>query len=287
MRTLAIAALVSAAVLGGCVVVVAPGEGESSIHTPWSGKSVEGNGSVSTDRRDVASATALKVAGRIQMDVVVGGTPSLEVETDSNLLPLVRTEVNGDTLRVWIDGRVDTDNPIRVRYTTAALEQLNVAGSGKTQVSGLAGGSFTLVSAGSGKRIVSGRVDRLDAKLAGSGDVDASALESGDATLNVHGSGSIVVGKVSGQVVSARLHGSGRIQASGQVENLDARVHGSGDADFAALSSKSAELSTHGSGDISAQVTGSVVARTHGSGEITVKGNPPQRNVTGKNVQVM
>ena len=287
MRAIAITALLSAAILAGCVVVVAPGEGESSIHTAWSSTTVKGNGEVKAERRDVASATALKLAGRIEADIRIGATPSLEIEADSNLLPLVRTEVKGDTLRVWIDGRIDTDNPVRVRYTVAKLEELNVAGSGRTQVSGLDGGSFKLVSAGSGKRSLSGRVDRLDANLAGSGSVDAAALAAGDTEVAVHGSGSIVLGKVSGHSLSARVHGSGRVQASGSVDSLSARIHGSGDANFAGLTSKSADLATHGSGDISAQVTGSVNASSHGSGQITVQGNPPQRHTTGKNIQVM
>lgn len=287
MRTLSIAALACATLLGGCAIVIAPGNGESGIYTAWSSKTYEGNGNLQVERRDVAALRALNIGGRMQAEVRVGGTPSLEIEADSNLLPLIKTDQSGGTLRIWMEGSVRTDNPIRVRYTVAALDQVTQAGSGRTSITGLNGGSFTLIATGSGRTELAGRVDRLNAQLTGSGGVSAAGLAIGDANIGVNGSGSLVLGSVTGKSLSASLNGSGQIEAGGTVEKLNASVHGSGGANFARLSSLTADLYSNGSGDISAVVKESVIAKSNGSGHITVYGNPAQRTLSGKRVQVL
>lgn len=288
MRTLTVLALACTSLLGGCVIAIAPGNGETAIYTPFgSTRTTEGNGQLQAVTRDIAALRVLHVGGRMQTEVTVGGAPSLNIEADSNLLPLVRTEQSGDTLRIWIDGNVRTDNPIRVRYSVPALDNVTSSGSGRTTIAGLKGGTFTLTATGSGRVELTGRVDRLNAQLTGSGGVTATGLDIGDANLNLTGSGSMIFGSVKGRSLSASLKGSGQIEASGSVEKLNANVFGSGGANFARLSSQVADLSTHGSGDISAIVKESVVAQSTGSGHITVYGNPAQRNVSGKRVQVL
>ena len=287
MRTLSIVALACATLLGGCAIVIAPGNGESGVYTAWSSTTHVGNGDLRVERREVAALRSLNIGGRMHADVRVGGTPSLEIEADSNLLPLIKVDQSGDTVRIWMEGSVKTENPIRVRYTTAALDHVTQAGSGRVNISGLNGGTFTLIASGSGRTELSGRVDRLNAQLTGSGGVSATGLGIGDANINLTGSGSMVLGTVSGRSLSANLHGSGQIEAGGNVEKLNASVHGSGGANFARLSSLTADLSTHGSGDISVMVKDAVVAKSVGSGHITVYGNPAQRTVSGKRVQVL
>lgn len=287
MRTLSVLALACATLLGGCAIVIAPGNGESGIYTAWSSKTTVGNGNLQAERRDVVALRSLNLGGRMQADVRVGGTPSLEIEADSNLLPLVRTEQTGDTLRIWMEGSVKTENPIRVRYTVASLDHVTTAGSGRLNVTGLNGGTFTLIASGSGRTELSGRVDRLNAQLTGSGGVIATGLTVGDANIGLNGSGSMVLGSVSGRSLSANLNGSGQIEAGGNVEKLNASVHGSGGANFARLSSQTADLYSNGSGDISAIVKDAVIAKSNGSGHITVYGNPAQRTVSGKRVQVV
>jgi len=53
------------------------------------------------------------------------------------------------------------------------------------------------------------------------------------------------------------------------------------------LTAQRADLSTNGSGDIAALVKQSVVPHGNGTGRITVHGNPAQRNVSGRRVDVL
>ncbi len=273
--------------LTGCAIIVAPNDGDVQVRTVFSKDAVAGNGVMATDTRQIGALEGLDTSGSLHVDVRVGAQPSLLVEADSNLLPMVRTDASGSTLRVWIDGNVRSSNGIRVIYTTPKLTQIRSSGSGRLTVDGLNGASLTVSKSGSGASQLSGRVANLDMQLSGSGSVNATGLESGNANVSLSGSGRLALGQVKAEALNVQVRGSGDLQASGTATNLNAQVHGSGGVNLMGLTSQRADLNTSGSGDISAQVKQSVIAHTNGSGRITVYGNPGQRNISGKNVQVM
>jgi hypothetical protein len=286
MRLLPLA-LIAAAILSGCAIIVAPNDGDVALHTVFDSKAVTGDGRVSSERRSVAGLAELDMSGPLNVEVRVGEAPSLQIEADSNLLPLVRTEQAGGALRVWVQGSVRTNNALRVIYTVPRLSQVRASGSGRLGITGLQGGALTLAKSGSGDSQLSGRVSSLTVDARGSGSVIASALESGDANVSLSGSGRVQLGQVRADRLNLTLRGSGDVMVGGRVTNLSARVTGSGGANLMELHSERADLETTGSGEINARVKESLVAQVTGSGRITVHGNPVQRNVSGKGVRVV
>jgi hypothetical protein len=277
MRTpLAIA--IACAILGGCVIIVAPGT---------DGDSVEGNGVLTRDQRVIAPVPALEVNGTITVDVRVGPATKLVVEADSNLLPFIRTELRGDRLVIEQERSFRTNHPVRVTYTVPRLAVVRHNGSGRMSVLDLNGAPLVVEERGSGSVLLTGRVASFDAVLNGSGSIDATTLQSGGGSVTVNGSGRVVAGRVQGERVTATLNGSGQLRVTGEVRNLAARANGSGHLDLADLVSQEAELSSAGSGGITANVKRSLVAQNGGSGGIRVYGNPVQRSVSGKPVQVV
>ena len=273
--------------LTGCAIIVTPNDGDFHVRSVFSADAVVGNGQLSREGRPVGNLQALDVSGPLQVDVRVGGAPSLEIEADSNLLPLIRSEVSGGTLRIWVEGNLRSNNNMRVSYTVPQLSQLRANGSGRVTVSELNGAPLMLSKNGSGTMQLSGRVGSIDAQVSGSGQVDAIALQTGSVNATLAGSGRMSLGAVQGVALNVNVHGSGGFQASGAAQRVNAHVHGSGGVNLSGLSSQQADLTANGSGDISALVKDSVVAQSNGSGRITVYGNPAQRNVSGKHVQVL
>jgi hypothetical protein len=288
MRTL-ISLACAAALLGGCAIVVTPNDGDYHVYSAFDskGNTVEGDGVVSRDTRAVGSLQGLEVGGGMVVDVRVGPAPSLVVEADGNLLPLIRTEAVGDTLRVTTEKPVRSRNPIHITYTTPRLSDLRSGGSGRVTVTGLNGAPLAVAKNGSGVTELSGRVARLDAQSNGSGRLEAQGLESGSAKINVSGSGHTTVGRISGDYAELELNGSGHVRASGTVRALTVRVNGSGNADLSGLASERADLVSNGSGGITANVRQTLVAQASGSGGVRVYGNPAQRSVSGKSVQLL
>lgn len=284
MRLLLSAACLLA--LSGCAIIVA-GNDDVQVKSVFSSNAVVGDGRLAHDTRAVGNVSAIDVSGPLEVNVRVGPAPSLQVDADSNLLPLIRTEVTGGTLRMWVEGSVRSNNSLRVSYTVPSLTQVRASGSGRLTISELNGEPLDFSKSGSGSVSLSGRVSQLDLQQSDSGQVNASALRTGDANVTLNGSGRMSLGQVQGNALTANVHGSGSLQASGSVAALNAHVHGSGGANLTSLASDRADLTTNGSGDITATVRRALIAQTNGSGRITVYGNPAQRSVIGKNVLVL
>ena len=160
MRT--IFALCSILAFSGCAIIIAPDGNDARFESAWSSNAVKGNGDLQLDKRQVNGVTALNVSGPMQVEVRVGSAAGLEISGDSNLLKLVQTQVNGDTQKIWIDEKFNSDNPIRVVYTVPALTEVTSNGSGRMMVSGLNGGSFAVKNYGSRSINLDGRVTRLE-----------------------------------------------------------------------------------------------------------------------------
>lgn len=287
MRT-PFAIALTCAILGGCAIIVAPGgDGDYQVRTPFSSDSIEGNGAPARDERTIATAPALEVNGTITVDVRVGPATSLVVEADSNLLPFIRTELRGDRLVIEKERSFRTNNPVRVTYTVPRLTDVRHNGSGRMSVQDLNGGPLVVEERGSGSVLLTGRVAGLDAVLNGSGSIDATTLQSSGGNLTLNGSGRVVAGRMQGERLTASLNGSGQLRVTGAVRHLAARSNGSGHLDLADLVSEQADLSSTGSGGMTANVRQSLVAQNGGSGGIRVYGNPSQRTVSGKLVQVV
>lgn len=284
MRSLITIACLAA--LSGCAVIVA-GNDDVQVRSIFSSNAVVGNGTVAHDVRQVGVSSGLEVSGPLEVSVRVGPAPSLSIDADSNLLPLIRSEVSGGSLRVWIEGSIRTNNGVKVVYTTPSLTQLQSSGSGRLTINDLNGEALQVSKSGSGSATLTGRVATLDVRHSGSGQIDANGLRIGTARVSQSGSGRTSLGPLQGSDLNVTVSGSGSVQASGVATAVSARTSGSGSVDITNVASEQGDLSTSGSGSISATVRRSLVAHTSGSGRITVYGNPAQRQVAGKNITVL
>ncbi|HAK91274.1 GIN domain-containing protein, partial [Massilia timonae] len=165
MRTLI--ALASLAALTGCAIIVAPGDGETRVHTAWSSDAKEGNGVAARDQRAIGALPAISVSGSLPVEVRVGPAPSLVVEADSNLLPLIRTETEGDTLRIYSEKSLRSKTPLRIVYTVPRLSEVRASGATRVEVSDLAGTPLDVRKSGSSEVRLSGKVGNLNARSSG------------------------------------------------------------------------------------------------------------------------
>ncbi|MBB5371050.1 MULTISPECIES: GIN domain-containing protein [unclassified Janthinobacterium] len=286
MRTLL--ALCCAAALSGCIIIT-PNDGE--IRYSSDAGSTAGNQQTIRDERPVSSVNGLDIdmmtRTDLRIEVRVGPAPSLAIEADSNLQPLIHSNVNGDTLRIWSDKSLRSSNGITIVYTTPQLNKISVSGPGHLVATGLNGQDLSLVQRGSLKSELSGTVARLDIANYGSGAINATALSSGNSDAVVNGSGRINLGNVHGERVNIAVNGSGSISVSGAVQRLDANLNGSGNLNLATLNSDIAYLASNGSGNIDATSLKEVNARASGSGRISVHGDPGKKTLSGTRVSIV
>ncbi|MCG2586682.1 GIN domain-containing protein [Massilia sp. TS11] len=285
MRT-SLTVLACALALGGCAIIVTPDSGDFRVHTAWSGEA--GNGNVQTEQRAIGAIQSVEISGPMRVDLQVGQSPALALSADSNLLPMIRTEMRGETLRIWVDGNISSSRELAVQLALPQLQRLALNGSGKVVVRDLNNTPFSLEKNGSGSTQLTGQVQRFEVRVNGSGSVNATALSSGTTRASLNGSARLELGSVRGDALNLSINGSGNASVQGgTVQSVNAVTYGSGGANLTALTALQGDLSTHGSGDIYATVRENVIANSHGSGRVTVYGNPPQRTVSGRHVNVL
>jgi hypothetical protein len=216
-----------------------PGPAQAwSLTLVGSGKRIEGSGHLVEQARQVGAFSRVRLDGPFTVNVRQGNAATVTVRADDNLVPLISTALEGDTLVVKTqpDTGFRTRNPVTVNIDVTKLAAAELRGSGDLNLTGLKG-------------------DRFELALAGSGDARLLDVEFGRLT--------------------AQLSGSGDISAKGHAEEADFRIAGSGDVRAADLLAKRTTVSIAGSGDARVHASEALTANVAGSGDVFYAGNPP------------
>ena len=190
------------------------------------GDQIKGSGVSKTERRDVSRFTAISVAGSFEVRVRAGKAQQVVVTADDNILPVIKTEVSGETLKVYSDKSYSTKRGVRVDISLQSLRGLTSAGSGDIKIAGVDGDQLSLELAGSGSIHAAGKARSLKASIGGSGNMAVSDLHSQDADVTVAGSGNVEV-NTTGKLRTV-VSGSGNVRYSGRPKSVSSTVAGSG-----------------------------------------------------------
>ena len=205
---------------------------------------VKGSGNVTSEERQFDGAQTIELAGSANVYVTLDSTPSLKIEADDNVMPLITTEVKGKKLVIGSKKCYSSKAPVKVYVHVLDLTGLSLTGSGSIE------GSSVFTS------------NVFNISLSGSGTVDFSLKT---------------------KSVLADLAGSGMIHMQGETENLTVDVAGSGNIDAAKLKSMSVEVSITGSGNATVYASESLDVDITGSGSVLYSGEPTEvkKNITG------
>jgi hypothetical protein len=198
----------------------------------WSSERVQGSGNIKSETRAVGHFTGVAMGLPGNMELRIGTTEGLTIETDDNLLPLIETVVENGTLKVRPSKRnmnFDTRR-LKIVVTAKSIDNLSLGGSGSIDSDAL-------------------RAPKMHIDLGGSGSINVKGIESESLSVSLGGSGGLKVGAGNAPKLSVSLAGSGDIDL-GQVQSVDASVNvaGSGDAKVAVRDRLSVAIA--GSGDV-------------------------------------
>ena len=188
---------------------------------------IHGSGIAKTESRAMASFSKIDLAGSPDVEVAIGPAASVAVTADDNILSIIETTVEGDTLRIESKGSYNTSLGVKVKITVPTLDGVSVSGAGDIHVTGLKAGEMEAGVTGSGDVTLNGVVDRLRAHITGSGDLRAGELGAKDVRVTVTGSGDATVHAT--EELDASVTGSGDVRYSGNPPQVRKNVTGSGD----------------------------------------------------------
>ena len=237
----------------------------------------KGSGVVKEEARTVANFSRLVLALPATVTLTQGATESLSISADENLLPLLRTRVDGDELIIDAEKThgFSTKREIRIKLTVKSLNAIAIKGSGDVIGDQLKSDKFDIAIAGSGDvKFKSIRADQFKIGINGSGDVSVDALEGKSVDAAIRGSGDIKLASVQANTVNISVHGSGDVYAAGNADRVDVEINGSGDVRTRKLVAREAGVRIVASGDAEVHAKEKLTASVSGSGDIRYAGSP-------------
>jgi preprotein translocase subunit SecF len=184
----------------------------------------KGSGNTQTEKRDVSGFNEVKAGGALTVEVTAQKEFGVEVEADDNLLEYVKTEVKGDTLRIYTEGRISTRNPIRVRISMPNIESFDVSGASSVTLTNVKNESLRLDASGASKIKVEGEAKELNVDLSGASRLEAENLRAENVTVDASGASSATV--VASNEINADASGASSIRYVGEPKNVSRKTSG-------------------------------------------------------------
>lgn len=202
-----------------------------------SGEHIKGNGNIGKQSRELGHFSALSAGLGGSVEVRLGNSESVSIETDDNLLPQIETVVENGTLRI---------RPLK-RDLRLEPHSLKIIVNART-------------------------IERI--AVGGSANVEAPRLKGPKLQFDIGGSGSISAPELESQSVSVSLGGSGGFKASGMTDQLQISIGGSGKVQTGQLATRETSVSIGGSGQATVWAKQSLSVTVAGSGDVSYYGDP-------------
>jgi hypothetical protein len=114
---------------------------------------------------------------------------------------------------------------------------------------------------------------RVEADIAGSGKIQASGKLE-EVKLAIAGSGEMNLDQLTAKQGEVEIAGSGTVRAKGAIDDLKIEIGGSGHADFGQVASRNARVEIGGHGNVDIAPTDEANIEIGGSGDVNLHSNP-------------
>lgn len=189
---------------------------------------IKGNGDVQQETRSLNTFTKIVDDGTLNLIISASsGSHDIELNGDSNILPLIKTEVNNGTLHIWTEQSFSCKSKLSAHISCALLQGIEANGTGDIKASGVKTDNMSIEANGTSSMVLEGSVSDLKIDLNGTGDIHAKEFSAQKTTVRVAGTGNALVNPGSGSL-DVVISGTGNVLYAGTPSGIKARVHGTG-----------------------------------------------------------
>ncbi|MBL8623722.1 MAG: DUF2807 domain-containing protein [Myxococcales bacterium] len=164
---------------------------------------VKGNGTARTEARAVGGFASVSAGGAVALTITVGGATAVSVTADDNVLPLIRTRVQGDRLIIDSTDSYSPKTPVRIAITTPTLTALGLSGASSATATGVTGSGLAVDLSGASKATLAGTTAAITIEASGAAELDTTKLAAQDATVAVSGASHVALAVARGLTVEA------------------------------------------------------------------------------------
>ena len=186
---------------------------------------VKGDGVLVTTNRPVADFSRLEMTGAYQVKWS-SGKPALSISTDQNLLPLITTSANGDTLQIVSQDNLRPTKGIIITVSSSSLGGMQLNGAVSLTASNVSGRELKVESNGASFISVQGSVTNLEATFSGASKLDAKSLQTQTAKVSLNGASYADV--TASESLNASIAGAGAITYGGNPKSVEKSISGVG-----------------------------------------------------------
>lgn len=179
---------------------------------------VQGSGTSKSETRNLSGFTKIDAGGAINVEVAVQKDFSVAVEADDNLLTNIKTEVSGDTLKIYSEDRISPKTRINVVISMPELEGLDVSGASSGNIANVNADSLELKASGASKIKINGTTKELNAEASGASSIDAESLKVENADVEANGASKAIVSATNDLNVNAS--GASKITYVGEPKHI-------------------------------------------------------------------
>lgn len=207
---------------------------------------IRGDGNVLKETRKVGSFTGIDVSGAFKIVIKQGTTEEVVVEADANLLPIIRTDVVGSTLRIDTKKSVSNPTTMKVYVTVKDLSDIDVSGAVdivsdglltlnelKIDASGASDSDLELSvkrlgldCSGASKMKFRGTAGVVEMDLSGASDIFAYDFVAETYNMEISGAGNAQIHAT--KKLSASVSGAGTVKYKGSPTEINQDVSGAG-----------------------------------------------------------
>lgn len=201
-------------------------DGDGDVLEPK--EEVVGSGNLVVEPRAVAGFSAVLHSTEGSLEIVHGAAESLVVRAEDNLLPYLESVVSGTLLELRTKGNVELvpTRPIEFELTVIDVEEIELAGVGSIDWSGIDRAGTSVFLSGVGDITMSGTVTDQAVSLSGVGDYMADQLTSTNADVSLCGTGDVTVWV--SDVLDATICGTGSVYYYGAPTTVNKTITGTG-----------------------------------------------------------
>lgn len=216
----------------------------AACHTITGG--IRGDGNVLKETRKVSSFDGIDVSGAFEIILKQGDTEGVVIEADANLLPVIRTEVVGNILKIDTKKPIHNSTTLKAYITFKNLSKIDVSGAvdivtenriNVPELSIDASGAsdskiemgvqrLKLDCSGASKMKFSGFAKVVNMDLSGASDIFGYDLLAEDYEIDISGAGNAQI-NVSKRL-SAEISGAGSVKYKGSPTEINQEVSGAG-----------------------------------------------------------
>jgi len=197
------------------------------VKIKFSFNKIEGSGNIVSVDRELSDFQSISLLGSIDVNIINSNATSCTVVGDDNIIEHVKTEINNNTLKIYIDKNYTSKKELAVNLSVMKIDEVSVSGSGDIKFKDYKDDKLSLKISGSGNISGNGTVETLIGTINGSGDLLLKKLHSKSSKININGSGDAELW-VSNSLI-AKINGSGDISYYGNPENVESKINGSGE----------------------------------------------------------